>query len=127
VYDAERADVLALEQLEAVLREVAEELATWRARALKAGARGRPGGLRGAGPGGGGGGGGGGRGDGDGRGRAAELEVENRQLRTRVDAARNRVQELLARLAFLEEQSREGAAAGGANGGGGGSGRGATR
>ncbi|HSD32790.1 MAG TPA: hypothetical protein VLB49_12820 [Gemmatimonadales bacterium] len=113
MYDAERADVLALEQLEAVLREVAEELATWRARALKAeGHRG---------------GGGGGRGDGDGRGRAAELEAENRQLRTRVDAARNRVQELLARLAFLEEQSREGAGAGGANGGGGGSGRGAAR
>ena len=115
MYDAERADVLALEQLEAVLREVAEELAMWRARALKAeGHRG-------------GGGGGGGRGDGDGRGRVAELEVENRQLRTRVDAARNRVQELLARLAFLEEQSREGAGAGGANGGGSGSGRGAAR
>jgi hypothetical protein len=118
VYDAERADVLALEQLEAVLREVAEELATWRARALKAEGH-RGGGSAG----------GGGRGDGDGRGRAAELEVENRQLRTRVDAARNRVQELLARLAFLEEQSREGAGAGGANGGGGGggSGRGAAR
>lgn len=115
MYDAERADVLALDQLEAVLREVAEELATWRARALKA--EGHRGGS----------GGGGGRGDGDGRGRAAELEVENRQLRTRVDAARNRVQELLARLAFLEEQSREGAAAGGANGGGSGSGRGAAR
>ena len=115
MYDAERADVLALEQLEAVLREVAEELATWRARALKA--EGHRGGS----------GGGGGRGDGDGRGRAAELEVENRQLRTRVDAARNRVQELLARLAFLEEQSREGASAGGANGGGSGSGRGAAR
>lgn len=115
MYDAERADVLALEQLEAVLREVAEELATWRARALKVeGHRG-------------GGGGSGGRGDGDGRGRAAELEVENRQLRTRVDAARNRVQELLTRLAFLEEQSREGAGSGGANGGGGGSGRSAAR
>ena len=116
MYDAERADVLALEQLEAVLREVAEELATWRARALKAESRG-----------GGGAGGGGGRGDGDGRGRAGELEVENRQLRTRVDAARNRVQELLARLAFLEEQSREGAPAGGTNGGAAGSGRGAAR
>ena len=115
MYDAERADVLALEQLEAVLREVAEELATWRARALKA--EGHRGGS----------GGGGGRGDGDGRGRAAELEVENRQLRTRVDAARNRVQELLARLAFLEEQSREGAGAGGANGGGGGGGGGSGR
>lgn len=118
MYDAERADVLALEQLEAVLREIAEELAMWRARALKAESH------RG------GSGGGGGRGDGEGRGRAAELEVENRQLRTRVDAARNRVQELLTRLSFLEEQSREGAGAGGANGGGsggGGSGRGAAR
>ena len=115
MYDAERADVLALEQLEAVLREVAEELATWRARALKAESRG------------GGGGGGSARGEGDGRGRAAELDVENRQLRTRVDAARNRVQELLTRLAFLEEQSREGAAAGGTNGGGAGTGRGAGR
>lgn len=112
MYDAERADVLALEQLEAVLREVAEELATWRARALKAESRG---------------GGGSARGEGDGRGRAAELEVENRQLRTRVDAARNRVQELLTRLAFLEEQSREGAAAGGTNGGGAATGRGAGR
>ena len=112
MYDAERADVLALEQLEAVLREVAEELATWRARALKAESRG---------------GGSAARGEGDGRGRGAELEVENRQLRTRVDAARTRVQELLARLAFLEEQSREGAGAGGANGGAGGSGRGAAR
>jgi hypothetical protein len=101
VYDAERADVLALEQLETVLREVAEELATWRARALKAEADGKGGTPRGA-----------------ASGRNPELEAENRQLRTRVDAARNRVQELLARLAFLEEQSREGAGSGGAAGGG---------
>ena len=99
--DAERADVLALEQLETVLREVAEELATWRARALKAEADGKSGTPRGA-----------------ASGRNPELEVENRQLRTRVDAARNRVQELLARLAFLEEQSREGAGSSGAAGGG---------
>lgn len=102
MYDAERVDILALEQLEAVLREVAEELATWRARALKAESRG----------------GAVGRGDAEGRGRHPELEVENRQLRARVDAARNRVQELLARLAFLEEQSREGAGSSGAAGGG---------
>jgi hypothetical protein len=101
VYDAERADVLALEQLETVLREVAEELATWRARALKAEADGKGGTARGA-----------------AAGRNPELEAENRQLRTRVDAARNRVQELLARLAFLEEQARESAGSGGAAGGG---------
>jgi hypothetical protein len=109
VYDAERVDILALEQLEAVLREVAEELATWRARALKAEADGKVGPVRG---------GASGRGDGEGRGRNPELEAENRQLRTRVDAARTRVQELLARLAFLEEQSREGAGSSEAAGGG---------
>jgi len=109
VYDAERVDILALEQLEAVLREVAEELATWRARALKAEADGKVGTSRG---------GASGRGEGDGRGRNPELEAENRQLRTRVDAARHRVQELLARLAFLEEQSRESASSSGAAGGG---------
>jgi cell division protein FtsB len=84
VYGAERADHRALEQLEAVLREVAEELATWRARALKAEGDGKGGGpARGAG------------------------EGESRQLRTRVDAARTRVQALVSRLAFLEEQARE--------------------
>jgi len=84
VYGAERADSRALEQLEAVLREVAEELATWRARALKAEGDGKRGGpVRG------------------------EADGESRQLRTRVDAARVRVQALVARLAFLEEQARE--------------------
>jgi hypothetical protein len=96
VYDGERADLRALEQLEAVLRELGEELATWRARALKA----EP--SRG----GGGSGGGGGA-------RASEVESENRQLRARLEAARTRVQELVTRLAFLEEQSREAGTTGG--------------
>ncbi len=109
MYDAERADILALEQLEAVLREVAEDLAMWRARALKAEADGKGGASRGSAA---------ARGDGEGRGRNPELEAENRQLRTRVDAARSRVQELLARLSFLEEQSRDVARASGAAGGG---------
>jgi hypothetical protein len=108
VYDVERADVRALEQLEAVLRELGEELATWRARALKAEAEAKGGSPRGAAiP----------RGDGDGRGRSSEIEGENRQLRSRLDAARSRVQELVARLAFLEEQSREAAGASAATGG----------
>lgn len=103
MYDAERVDVRALEQLEAVLREVAEELATWRARALKAESEGKGGPPRGAVH---------ARGEGESRGgggsgRTAEIETENRQLRTRLEAARTRVQELLARLSFLEEQSRE--------------------
>jgi len=91
VYDGERADLRALDHLEAVLRELGEELATWRARALKA----EPG-----------------RGGGGGS-RSAELESENRQLRGRLEAARTRVQELVTRLAFLEEQSREAGATGG--------------
>ncbi|MGH7537698.1 MAG: hypothetical protein ACREMF_03615 [Gemmatimonadales bacterium] len=109
MYDGARVDVRALEQLEGVLREVAEELATWRARALKAEADTKGGAPRG-------GGGGHARGDGEGRGRVAELETENRQLRARVETARKRVQELLGRMAFLEEQSREapGVTAGGA-------------
>lgn len=86
MYGAERADSHALDQLESVLREVAEELATWRARALKAEGDGKRGGA--------------GRADGDGGG--------DRQLRGRVEAARHRVQALVARMAFLEEQAREG-------------------
>lgn len=92
MYDGERADLRALETLEAVLRELGEELATWRARALKAEpARGSAAGTR-----------------------STELESENRQLRGRLEAARARVQELVTRLAFLEEQSREAGASGGA-------------
>jgi len=83
VYGAERADSRALEQLESILRQVAEELATWRARALKAEGDGKRGGSS--------------RGEGEG----------DRQLRGRVEAARTRVQALVSRLAFLEEQARE--------------------
>jgi len=92
VYDGERADLRALDQLEAVLRELGEEMATWRARALKA----EPS-----------------RGGGGGGARSSELESENRQLRGRLEAARVRVQELVTRLAFLEEQSREAGTTGG--------------
>ena len=88
MYDSERADARALEQLEAILRDVAEELSTWRARALKAEGDAK------------------GRGTGAGSARTPELDAENRALRQRVEAARTRVQGLLARLAFLEEQSR---------------------
>jgi cell division protein FtsB len=82
-----------------VLRTVAEELATWRERALRAetgrgGASGRP--------------------DADMRARLAELEADNRALRQRVDTARERVSGLLGRLTFLEEQAREQSGNGGA-------------
>jgi hypothetical protein len=41
------------------------------------------------------------------------MESENRQLRGRLEAARTRVQELVTRLAFLEEQAREASTTGG--------------
>jgi|SRR6185436_8969009 len=102
MYDSERADARALEQLEAILRDVAEELSSWRARALKAESdtkTGRGGSTHAA-----------------TTARNPEMEAENRVLRQRVEAARTRVQGLLARLAFLEEQARTPVA--GAGGGG---------
>jgi chromosome segregation ATPase len=97
-YDGERADALALDQLEAVLREVADELAGWRARALKAEAQTREGGGKSGGT---------ARLDAEARSRVADLESENRELRQHVSAARERVQGLLARMTFLEDQARE--------------------
>jgi len=105
-YDGEqRADGRALDELETILRHVADELASWRARALKAEgdpkhshARSEPAA----------------RPDPETRGRVSELESENRTLRQRVDAARSRVTDLLSRLTFLEEQAKDGA---GGNGG----------
>jgi predicted nucleic acid-binding Zn-ribbon protein len=76
----------ALDQLENILREVAEELAGWRSRAHKAEAELKT------------------------RGTAAkhpELESENKALRQRVEGARARVNDLMQRLTFLEEQARD--------------------
>jgi len=101
VFDSERADARALEQLEAILRDVAEELATWRARALKAESESK--GRAPAAP-------------ANAGGRHAEAEAENRALRQRVEAARTRVQGLLARLTFLEEQARAPVGAAGGSG-----------
>ncbi|MGH7646440.1 MAG: hypothetical protein ACREMR_12750, partial [Gemmatimonadales bacterium] len=98
-----------------ILRGVADELAAWRARALKAEADGGP--AVGAGRGGGSGGVGG---PGAGAGARHEVEVENRALRQRVDAARARVSDLVARLSFLEQQVRD--ESGGDGGSGSGSG-----
>jgi hypothetical protein len=100
-YVGERPDVQeAMDQLEAILRDVAEELAIWRARAQKAEAELKQGGRSG--------------------GAAAApakpdpaLESENKTLRVRVEAARTRVHDLLQRLTFLEEQAREAAAGNG--------------
>ena len=121
MYDGERVDGRVLDQLETILRHVADELAAWRARALKAegdlkelSARASTGGGGAAG----GGAGPGWKADPESRNRIAELEQENRALRQRVEAARVRVHDLLARLTFLEEQAREGGSGGGGNGGG---------
>ena len=113
-YDGERSDAPVLDQLETILRHVADELALWRARAVKAEAELKESAGRGPTP----------KLDPETRGRVADLEQENKTLKQRVDAARTRVHDLLSRLTFLEEQARETAGTGGGRGGGGGSGAG---
>jgi len=86
-YTGDRPDVRdAIDQLEAVVRDVAEELAGWRSRAQKAESelktRGGPV-------------------------KNTELESENKALRHRVEGARTRVHDLVQRLSFLEEQARD--------------------
>lgn len=118
-YDGERADAQVLDQLESILRHVAEELAGWRARALKAeGELKETGGKGGGGRGSGGGDSGSAKLDPEVRNRVADLEQENKVLRQRVEAAKLRLHDLLSRLTFLEEQARQGGGNGGAAGGG---------
>jgi hypothetical protein len=101
-YDGERVDAPLLDQLEVILRHVADELALWRARALKAEAELKDGGGRAPAA---------GKPDPDTKARVADLEQENKALRQRVEAARGRMHDLLSRLTFLEEQARDPAAA----------------
>ena len=108
-YDGERSDAPVLDQLETILRHVADELALWRARAVKAEAELKESGGRGPAA----------KLDPETRGRVADLEQENKTLKQRVEAARARVHDLLSRLTFLEEQARETAGGGGSRGGGG--------
>jgi len=99
-YEGDRPEMRALEDLEEILGLVTDELASWRARALKAeqdlqglvsdapeGAGLSPGAVSG---------------------RLAELESENADLRARVDRAKERVAELVRRLGFLEQQALQG-------------------
>jgi FtsZ-binding cell division protein ZapB len=91
----ERPDQKALDDLEQVVNHLAEELAGWRRRTLKAEselqqARANGGVLAGpelnlA------------------RQRVVELETENQALRMRIDAAKDRLQALAGRLSFLEQ------------------------
>ena len=85
-YD-ERPEFRALGELQDILQHVTDELAAWRRRAQRAE------GALGAGP--------------DvlaHRERFLELEASNRDLTERLDAARSRVEDLVKRLQFLEEQ-----------------------
>jgi chromosome segregation ATPase len=111
-YDGERADAQVLDQLETILRHVADELAGWRARAVKAEGELKESGGRGGGA--------AAKPDAETRNRVADLEQENKTLRQRVEAARLRVHDLLSRLTFLEEQAREAGGNGGGRAAGGG-------
>lgn len=89
----ERPDLEAFRELEEVLRHLADELASWRRRALSAEARlveewpvSGPGERAPA--------------------RVGQLEVEPRGLEQRLAMARSRVAELVARLKFLEQQAK---------------------
>jgi FtsZ-binding cell division protein ZapB len=94
-YHYERPDQKALSDLEQVVHHLAEELAGWRRRTLKAEgelqqARANGGVL--AGP-----------ELNQARQRVIELETENQALRLRIDAARDRLRALAGRLSFLEQ------------------------
>lgn len=95
-YHYERPDQKALTDLEQLLHHLAEELAGWRRRTLKAEAE-----LQEA------------RANGgvlagpeltQSRQRVIELELENQALRQRIDAARERLRVLAGRLSFMEQQ-----------------------
>lgn len=97
--DSERPDLVAVRELEGLIRLLGEEMAAWRRRAHEAEAR-----LKGDGappparP--------------DGRshgGSVAALERENLELRRRLEAARTRTKQLLEQLRFLRQQHELGA------------------
>ncbi len=89
--DSERPALEALHELELLIRALGDEMAGWRRRAHEAEARLKE--LEGGGQ----------RAAFSGNG-AAALEAENRELRRRLDAARERTRALLDRLRFLRQQ-----------------------
>jgi FtsZ-binding cell division protein ZapB len=91
----ERPDQMALSDLEQVVQHLAEELAGWRRRTLKAEGelqQARENGGVIAGP-----------ELNQARQRVIELETENQALRLRIDAAKDRLRALAGRLSFLEQ------------------------
>jgi FtsZ-binding cell division protein ZapB len=94
-YHYERPDQLALVDLEQVVNHLAEELAGWRRRTLKAEAeiqQARANGGVLAGP-----------ELNQARQRVIELETENQALRLRIEAAKERLRVLAGRLTFMEQ------------------------
>lgn len=94
-YHYERPDQQALGELEQVVNNLAEELAGWRRRTLKAEAelqQARANGGVLAGP-----------ELNQARQRVIELETENQALRLRIDAAKERLRVLAGRLSFMEQ------------------------
>ncbi len=94
-YTYDRPDQKALNELEQLLKHLTEELAGWRKRTLRAEAElaeAQAHGGKVAGP-----------ELKDARKRVIELETENQALRHRIEAARERLKALAARLSFLEQ------------------------
>jgi hypothetical protein len=95
-YAYERPDIKAVDEVETLVRHLLDELGAWRRRCLKAESELQQ--LQQASS-------GGGPTPRATRDRVVQLETENQALRHRVDAARERVQSLVGRLSFLEEQA----------------------
>jgi predicted nuclease with TOPRIM domain len=90
VSNSDRPEFAALDELSRVLEHVKDELASWRRRALKAESERASIGV-----------------EHDvvtSHAKIKELETENAQVTSRLNAARRRMADLLARLEFLEEQ-----------------------
>ena len=92
-----RPDAKAFKELEALVRALGEELATFRKRAQQAEARLKAIATRGGG------------GDEHAEERVAQLEAENARLRQRLDAAAARTRKMLDRVRFLRQQHAGGA------------------
>ena len=97
MFDSEQPDVAAFAELEALIRALGDEMAAWRRRAHEAEARlkeltpvpsaGAPVMPE----------------------RVRELEQENRELRQRLETARQRTKQLVDRMRFLRQQHELGA------------------
>ena len=94
----EAADLQAFHELERLVRNLGEEVSTFRKRAHAAEARLQAIATKG-----------GGGGDAAAEERVAQLEAENAKLRARLDEASDRTGKVLDRVQFLRQQHEEGA------------------